>query len=63
VASDAIDRDGIVLSFVDGYQDSDGKFLYSMKALCLPRKLECLIIELPERSSVSNMERPVNSSE
>jgi hypothetical protein len=63
VASDAIDRDGIVLNFVDVYQDSDGSFLYSTKALCLPRKLECLIIELPEKSSLSNMERQVNSSE
>jgi len=52
-SSDATDRDGIILGHVDVYKNQTGEFLYSTKALYLPRKMECLIIELTEESSVS----------
>ena len=51
-ASSAMDRDGIVLTYVGIYRNDTGEFLRSVEAICLPQKLDTLIIETVEVRSI-----------
>lgn len=46
-ASDANDRDGIVLQDVQVF-NSKGKLQYWVPAVFIPRKMDCLLIEIPD---------------